>query len=348
MTAYKANLLLMKLIVLIFFSKTGFYGTIADPNSYTADMCVRSPAAHVSPRENSVTELTQKQTASWRDYYEMCKPRVVMLMILTSMVGMFLAVPGMVPLDILILGNLGIALVAGSGAVVNHLIDRKVDAVMRRTVNRPMPQGRVAPAQAAGFAAVIGVLGMAIMLLWVNPLSAWLTLASFIGYAFIYTGYLKRATPQNIVIGGLSGAMPPLLGWSAVTGTIEPGALILVLIIFAWTPPHFWALAIHRKEEYAKTGIPMLPVTHGEHLTKIHIILYTVIMLLVSILPWLIGMSGLLYLLAAVVLGAGFLFWSLLLMYRPKQSTAMDTFRYSIVYLMVLFPVLLIDHYFFI
>ena len=303
MTAYKANLLLMKLIVLIFFSKTGFYGTIADPNSYTADMCVRSPAAHVSPRENSVTELTQKQTASWRDYYEMCKPRVVMLMILTSMVGMFLAVPGMVPLDILILGNLGIALVAGSGAVVNHLIDRKVDAVMRRTVNRPMPQGRVAPAQAAGFAAAIGVLGMAIMLLWVNPLSAWLTLASFIGYAFIYTGYLKRATPQNIVIGGLSGAMPPLLGWSAVTGTIEPGALILVLIIFAWTPPHFWALAIHRKEEYAKTGIPMLPVTHGEHLTKIHIILYTVIMLLVSILPWLIGMSGLLYLLAAVVLG---------------------------------------------
>lgn len=270
-----------------------------------------------------------------------------MLMILTSMVGMFLAVPGMVPLDILILGNLGIALVASSGAVVNHLIDRKIDAVMRRTINRPMPQGRVEPKQAAWFAAIIGVLGMLIMLVWVNALSAWLTLASFIGYAFIYTGYLKRATPQNIVIGGLSGAMPPLLGWAAVSGTVEPGALILVLIIFAWTPPHFWALAIYRKDDYAKTGIPMLPVTHGEHLTKVHIVLYTVILLLVSVLPWLIGMSGPLYLLAALVLGGGFLVWSLLLLYRPKPSTAMDTFRYSIVYLMVLFPVLLVDHYLF-
>ncbi len=294
-----------------------------------------------------MTEITHKQAVNWRDYYEMCKPRVVMLMILTSMVGMFLAVPGMVPLDILILGNVGIALVAASGAVVNHLIDRKVDAVMRRTVNRPMPQGRVDPAQAAWFAASIGVAGMLIMLIWVNALSAWLTLASFIGYAFIYTGYLKRATPQNIVIGGLSGAMPPLLGWAAVSGSIEPGALILVLIIFAWTPPHFWALAIYRKDEYAKTGIPMLPVTHGEHLTKIHIILYTIIMILVSVLPYLIGMSGPLYLLAALVLGFGFLYWTLLLMFKPKQSTAMDTFRYSIVYLMVLFPVLLADHYLF-
>jgi heme o synthase len=293
----------------------------------------------------AVTELASKQTVSWRDYYEMCKPRVVMLMILTSMVGMFLAVPGMVPWDVLILGNLGIALVAGSGAVVNHLIDYRVDSVMKRTHNRPIPQGRVDQKQAAFFAAAIGVAGMLILLFWVNPLCAWLTLASFVGYAFIYTGYLKRATPQNIVIGGLSGAMPPLLGWSAVTGTIEPGALILVLIIFAWTPPHFWALAIHRKEEYAKTGIPMLPVTHGEHLTKIHIILYTVIMFLITLLPYLTGMSGPIYLLAAVVLGLGFLWWSLMLMYRPKVSTAMDTFRYSIVYLMVLFVVLLIDHY---
>lgn len=292
-----------------------------------------------------MTELASKQTVSWRDYYEMCKPRVVMLMILTAMVGMFLAVPGMVPWDILILGNLGIALVAGSGAVVNHLIDYRVDSVMKRTHNRPIPQGRVDPKQAAFFAAAIGVAGMLILLFWVNPLCAWLTLASFVGYAFIYTGYLKRATPQNIVIGGLSGAMPPLLGWSAVTGTIEPGALILVLIIFAWTPPHFWALAIHRKEEYAKTGIPMLPVTHGEHLTKIHIILYTVIMFLITLLPYLTGMSGPIYLLAAVVLGLGFLWWSLMLMYKPKASTAMDTFRYSIVYLMVLFVVLLIDHY---
>lgn len=275
----------------------------------------------------------------------MCKPRVVMLMILTSLVGMFLAVPGMVPLDVLILGNLGIALVAGSGAAVNHLIDRKVDSLMRRTHNRPIPQGRVDPLHAAVFAAVIGVIGMTILLLWVNPLCAWLTLASFVGYAFIYTGYLKRATPQNIVIGGLSGAMPPLLGWSAVTGTIEPGALILVLIIFAWTPPHFWALAIHRKDEYAKTGIPMLPVTHGEQLTKVHILLYTIIMVMITLLPWLTGMSGPLYLLGAVVLGAGFLGWAALLLWKPKPSTAMDTFRYSIVYLMVLFIILMVDHY---
>lgn len=292
-----------------------------------------------------MTELVNKQEVSWRDFYEMCKPRVVMLMILTSLVGMFLAVPGMVPVDVLIFGNLGIALVAGSGAVVNHLIDHKVDSLMKRTHNRPIPQGRVDPKQAAMFAAAIGIAGMLILLFLVNPLSAWLTLASFIGYAFIYTGYLKRATPQNIVIGGLSGAMPPLLGWAAVTGTIEPGALILVLIIFAWTPPHFWALAIHRKDEYAKTGIPMLPVTHGEHITKIHIILYTVIMFLITLLPYLTGMSGPLYLLAAVVLGLGFLAWTLLLMFKPKPSTAMDTFRYSIVYLMVLFVVLLTDHY---
>lgn len=292
-----------------------------------------------------MTELVNKQEVSWRDFYEMCKPRVVMLMILTSLVGMFLAVPGMVPIDILIFGNIGIALVAGAGAVVNHLIDYKVDSLMKRTHNRPIPQGRVEPKQAAMFAAAIGIVGMLILLFLVNPLAAWLTLASFVGYAFIYTGYLKRATPQNIVIGGLSGAMPPLLGWAAVTGTIEPGALILVLIIFAWTPPHFWALAIHRKDEYAKTGIPMLPVTHGEHITKIHIILYTVIMFLITLLPYLTGMSGPLYLLAAVVLGLGFLAWSLLLMFKPKPSTAMDTFRYSIVYLMVLFVVLMIDHY---
>ncbi len=314
---------------------------------YNARPAEPQSSAIVREREPSVTELSGKQSATWRDFYEMCKPRVVMLMILTALVGMFLAVPGMVPLDILILGNLGIALVAASGAVVNHLIDQKVDALMRRTHNRPMPQGRVDTRQAIIFAAAIGGLGMAIMLIWVNALSAWLTLASFVGYAFIYTGYLKRATPQNIVIGGLSGAMPPLLGWSAVTGTIEPGALLLVLIIFAWTPPHFWALAIHRKEEYAKTGIPMLPVTHGEHLTKIHIVLYTIILILVSILPWLIGMSGLLYLAAALLLGFSFLGYTLLLLFRPKPSTAMDTFRYSIVYLMVLFPVLMIDHYLF-
>jgi protoheme IX farnesyltransferase len=295
-----------------------------------------------------VTDITSNSsTASWRDFYEMCKPRVVMLMILTSLVGMFLAVPGMVPLDVLILGNLGIALVASSGAVVNHLIDRKIDVVMKRTHNRPIPQGRVDPRQAAIFAVAIGLIGMAILLFWVNPLSAWLTLASFIGYAFIYTGYLKHATPQNIVIGGLSGAMPPLLGWAAVTGTIEADALILVLIIFAWTPPHFWALAIHRKDEYAKSGVPMLPVTHGEHVTKIHIIVYTVMLVIVSAFPYFSGMSGLLYLVSAMALGAGFMVWSVKLMVKPGPSTAMDTFKYSIVYLALLFVALVVDHYLF-
>jgi protoheme IX farnesyltransferase len=294
-----------------------------------------------------VTELTSNTSASWRDYYEMCKPRVVMLMILTSLVGMFLAVPGMVPLDVLVLGNLGIALVAASGAVVNHLIDRKIDILMKRTHNRPLPQGRVDPKQTIIFAVTIGVLGMGILLFWVNPLCAWLTLGSFVGYAFIYTGYLKHATPQNIVIGGLSGAMPPLLGWSAVTGTIEPDALILVLIIFAWTPPHFWALAIHRKDEYAKSGVPMLPVTHGEHVTKVHIIVYTAILVVVSVFPYFSSMSGPLYLGSALVLGAGFLVWSGLLMFNSKPTTAMDTFKYSIVYLALLFVALVLDHYLF-
>lgn len=293
-----------------------------------------------------VTELTTNPAiAHWRDFYEMCKPRVIMLMLLTSLVGMFLAVPGMLPLDVLLFGNLGIALVASSGAVVNHLIDRKIDLIMKRTHNRPVAQGRVEPRHAAIFAIVIGVSGMAILLFLVNPLCAWLTLASFVGYAFIYTGYLKHATPQNIVIGGLSGAMPPLLGWSAVTGTIEADALILVLIIFAWTPPHFWALAIHRKDEYAKSGVPMLPVTHGEHVTKIHILIYTLFLIVVSVFPYFSGLSGLLYLVSALLLGAGFLAWSSKLMFRPEPSTAMDTFRYSIVYLALLFLALVIDHY---
>ncbi len=292
-----------------------------------------------------MTELTSQSAANWRDYYEMCKPRVVILMVLTSLVGMFLAVPGMVPIDILILGNLGIALVAASGAVVNHLIDHKIDIVMKRTHNRPVAQGRVDTLQGTIFALAIGVTGMFILLFWVNPLCAWLTLASFVGYAFIYTGYLKHATPQNIVIGGLSGAMPPLLGWSAVTGTIEADALILVLIIFAWTPPHFWALAIHRKDEYAKSGVPMLPVTHGVRVTKLHIIIYTAVLVQVSVLPFLTGMSGALYLAVALALGASFLSWSFKLMHRPEPTTAMDTFKYSIVYLGVLFIALVVDHY---
>jgi heme o synthase len=286
-----------------------------------------------------------KKTATWRDYYEMCKPRVVMMMVLTALVGMFLAVPGMVPLDILLWGNIGIALVASAGAVVNHLIDYRVDTIMQRTLKRPIPQGKVSPRQALVFACVICISGMLILLLLVNPLCAWLTLASFVGYAIIYTGYLKRATPQNIVIGGLSGAMPPLLGWTAVTGSVDPGGLLLVLIIFAWTPPHFWPLAIHRKKDYAKTDIPMLPVTHGDALTKLHILLYTIIMLLVSILPWLTGMSGLPYLAAALLLGAGFMYYSINLMVTTRTQAAMQTFRYSIFYLIALFIALLIDHY---
>lgn len=283
--------------------------------------------------------------ASWRDYYEMTKPRVVMMMILTAMVGMFLAVPGMVPLDALLWGNVGIALVASAGAVVNHLIDHRIDTIMQRTLKRPIPQGRVTPTQALLFACAICLSGMAILMWLVNPLCAWLTLASFVGYAIIYTGWLKRATPQNIVIGGLSGAMPPLLGWTAVTGTVEPGGLLLVLIIFAWTPPHFWPLAIHRKNDYAKTNIPMLPVTHGEALTKLHTLLYTIIMLVVSVMPYLTGMSGLFYLMSALVLGAGFLYHSINLMVTKRPQAAMQTFRFSIFYLIALFIVLLIDHY---
>jgi len=285
------------------------------------------------------------KSASWRDYYEMCKPRVVMMMILTSMIGMFLAVPGMVPLDALVWGNLGIALVASAGAVINHLIDHRVDTIMQRTIKRPIPQGKVSPVQALLFALAICSSGMAILIFLVNPLCAWLTLASFVGYAIIYTGFLKRATPQNIVIGGLSGAMPPLLGLSAFSGSVDPNALLLVLIIFAWTPPHFWPLAIHRKNDYAKTDIPMLPVTHGDPLTKLHTLLYTIIMCLVTILPYLTGMSGGFYLASAAVLGGGFMYYSLQLMFTDKPRAALTTFRYSIFYLIALFIALLIDHY---
>ncbi len=284
-------------------------------------------------------------SAKWSDYLELCKPKVVALMILTSVIGMLLAVPGMVPLDILILGNLGIALCAGSAATVNHLVDRQIDQKMLRTFNRPVATGRVEPVKAAWFAAVTGVLGMAILLVFINPLTAWLTLASLLGYAVVYTLFLKRATPQNIVIGGIAGAAPPLLGWTAVTNDLGGYGLLLVLIIFAWTPPHFWALAVHRKEEYANADIPMLPVTHGEHYTKIHILLYTLILFAVSLLPYATGMLNWLYLLGAVVLGAGFLYWSVRLLLSDDASLGMDTFKYSIIYLMALFVVMLVDHY---
>jgi len=282
----------------------------------------------------------------WRDYWELTKPRVVALMLLTSVIGMLLAVPGMVPLDVLVLGNLGIALCAGSAATVNHLVDRHIDNKMARTFNRPVAQGRVEPRQALVFALLLGVAGMTVLLGFINALTAWLTLASLLGYALIYTLFLKRATPQNIVIGGLAGAAPPLLGWTAVTGEISGHALLLVLIIFAWTPPHFWALAVHRREEYANAGIPMLPVTHGEQYTKLHILLYTLILFAVSLLPYVTRMGGWLYLLGAVLLGGGFLYHSLRLMWGKSPDAGMDTFRYSIVYLMALFVVMLLDHYF--
>ena len=282
--------------------------------------------------------------ASWRDYLELTKPNVVALMILTSVIGMLLAVPGMVPLDVLVLGNLGIALCAGGAAAVNHLVDRQIDLKMARTFNRPVAKGRVAPFNALLFSLLLGIAGMAILLVFINALTAWLTLASLLGYAVIYTLFLKRATPQNIVIGGLAGAAPPLLGWTAVTGEIHGHALLLVLIIFAWTPPHFWALAVHRRDEYAKANIPMLPVTHGIKYTKLHILLYTLILLAISLLPFVVGMSGWLYLAGAVLLDLGFLYWAIVLMIG-KADAGMSTFKYSIVYLMVLFVVMLLDHY---
>ncbi len=285
------------------------------------------------------------ETAGWRDYLELCKPKVVALMILTVVIGMFLSTPGMVPADILLFGNLGIALCAGSAAVINHVVDRRIDTIMARTMKRPVATGKVDPVNAMLFALTIGVAGMTMLLTLVNPLTAWLTLASLLGYAVVYTLFLKRATPQNIVIGGIAGAAPPLLGWTAVTGEFHGNALLLVLIIFAWTPPHFWALAIHRKDEYAKADVPMLPVTHGEAYTKLHILLYTVVLLLVSLMPWMTGMSGMIYLIGATVLGLRFLYWAVALMRESRPHAAIKTFRFSITYLMLLFVILLADHY---
>jgi heme o synthase len=281
----------------------------------------------------------------WRDYLELTKPRVVLLMLLCALAGMFLAVPGMVPLDKLIFGLLGIGLVAGSAAAVNHIADARIDARMQRTSSRPVAMGRVSFRQGALFSALLGCAGMLILYFLVNPLTAWLNLASWVGYGLIYTLFLKRATPQNIVIGGLFGAAPPLFGWAAVSNSIEPGALLLVLIIFAWTPPHFWALALDRKEEYASVDVPMLPVTHGESYTRLHILLYTLILFAVSLLPFAIGMSGLLYLAAAVALGVGFLYWAVVLLRNRNPRAPLETFKYSIVYLTALFVVLLVDHY---
>jgi protoheme IX farnesyltransferase len=266
-------------------------------------------------------------------------------MLLTSVIGMLLATYSLPSWDVLILGNLGIGLMAGSAAAINHIVDRRIDIHMARTRNRPIAQGKVDAYSALAFAIIIGVLGMAILMVYINSLTAWLTLASLIGYALIYTLYLKRATPQNIVIGGLAGAAPPLLGWTASTGYIDPNALLLVLIIFAWTPPHFWALAIHRKEEYASVGIPMLPVTHGERFTKLHILLYTLILIVITVFPYLTGMSGVIYLASAMLLGLRFLQWSIRMIRNSHKDSAISTFKFSISYLMLLFVALIVDHY---
>ena len=280
-----------------------------------------------------------------KNYYELCKPNVVLMMLITALVGSLLASKTLAPLSLIAFAMLGIGLCASSAAAINQIIDRKADANMNRTENRPIPQGEVSPVNASIFAFILGSLGATILVIYVNTLTALLTLASLIGYAFIYTVYLKRATPQNIVIGGLAGAAPPLLGWTAVTNSIDPNSLLLVLIIFAWTPPHFWALAIHRKDDYAKENIPMLPVTHGVQFTKLQIILYTIILILVSLLPFVVMMSGILYLISALILGAIFLYYAVRLYFDETNALAFPTFVYSIYYIFLIFAALLIDHY---
>jgi protoheme IX farnesyltransferase len=281
----------------------------------------------------------------WRDYYQLTKPGVVQLLVFTAVVGMFLAAPGMVPWDVLVAGSVGIGLAAAAGAVVNQVLDQRIDAQMARTRNRPMPQGRVSERDALAFALALGLGGLAVLVLFVNALTAALTFLSLIGYAVIYTVYLKRATPQNIVIGGAAGAAPPVLGWTAVHNEVDGYALLLFLIIFTWTPPHFWALAVARRLDYERAEIPMLPVTHGEALTKSFVVYYTILLLVVTVLPYITGMTGLLYLMGALLLGGGFLFYALQLKFAPRQDSAMTTFRYSIMYLMALFSFLLVDHY---
>ena len=292
-----------------------------------------------------MSESTAPLTQLWQDYLELTKPRVVALMIVTALIGMCMAVPGWVHWQPLVLGNLGIALCAGAAAAINHIVDERIDQQMARTQARPVATGRITQRDAILFAAALALLGVWVLVVWVNVLTAVLTVASLIGYAFIYTMFLKRATPQNIVIGGLAGAAPPLLGWTAVTGEIHGHALLLVLIIFAWTPPHFWALAIHRREEYASVGIPMLPVTHCVGFTALHILLYTILMFLITLMPFATHMSGAIYLVGAVVLGVIFLYWSIEIMRGQNINAPMKTFKYSITYLLVLFIIMLVDHW---
>jgi protoheme IX farnesyltransferase len=292
-----------------------------------------------------VQPLSLVNAARARDYLALTKPRIVSLIVFTAVVGMFLASPGMVPLDILAFGTLGIGLAASSAAAINHVVDQHIDSQMARTRYRPLPRGQISAPAAILFAFLLGALAMFILARFVNVLTAVLTLLSLIGYGFVYSLYLKRATPQNIVIGGAAGAAPPVLGWTAVTNTLDPGALLLFLIIFAWTPPHFWSLAICRRNEYASVDIPMLPVTHGVEFTRLHILLYTIVLFIVSLFPFLTYMSGWLYLCGALILGAVFLYYAARMQVDGSDRLAMRTFSYSIFYLMALFAFLLVDHY---
>jgi heme o synthase len=283
--------------------------------------------------------------SSWRDFLELTKPKVSLLIVFTAIVGMVLASPGMVPLPALIFGTLGIALASGSAAAFNHVLDRRIDEQMARTRRRPLPTGHLQKRHAVIFATILGLASMLILAPLVNPLTAALTFCSLIGYAMIYTMWLKRATPQNIVIGGAAGAAPPILGWAAVTNSIDPHALLLFLIIFTWTPPHFWALAIARRDDYAKVGIPMLPVTHGIPYTRLQIVLYTILLVLSTLLPYLTGMSGLIYLASVIALNARFLYFVIALNRGLRPELPIRTFRFSITYLMLLFAALIVDHY---
>jgi protoheme IX farnesyltransferase len=289
--------------------------------------------------------LSPSFTQKLRAYYALTKPRVVSLIVFTAVIGMFLATPGIVPIQILLAGTAGIALVAGAAAAINCLVEQKIDAVMQRTRWRPLPRGELTVQQTLAFTAAIGGLGLWLLHRFVNPLTMWLTVATFIGYAVLYTLVLKPATPQNIVIGGASGAMPPVLGWAAVSGEVSTEAMLLFLIIFAWTPPHFWALALYRTEDYARAGVPMLPVTHGKAYTRLQVLLYTLILFAVTLLPYVVRMSGWLYLGAAIALGGVFVAYALRIYFAYSDFVAQKTFRYSIAYLAALFAALLVDHY---
>jgi protoheme IX farnesyltransferase len=294
----------------------------------------------------STTVLIQQCSESCKSFFQLTKPRVTALIVFTAIIGTFLATPGMVPLQLLIAVTFGVGMVSGAAAAFNCLIEQEIDARMARTQRRPLPMGRVSSIQTSFFASILGSAGLALLYFYVNALTMWLTLATFFGYAVVYTIFLKPSTPLNIVIGGASGAMPPILGWAAVTNSVTPEAMILFLIIFVWTPPHFWALALYRKAEYEKSGLPMLPVTHGDEFTKLHILYYTIILFVVTLIPFVMGMSGLIYLVGAVLLGAGFLYYAVKMYRDYSDALAKTTFKFSINYLMLLFAALLVDHYF--